>query len=135
MDSALLFTDGGSRHNPGPAAVGYVLKTEGGQLIKKHGEYLGRATNNEAEYKALITGLTAAQALKVRRVVCFLDSLLVVNQLNGVFKTKEARLRELIFKVKSLEQEFDRLKYEYIPREKNLEADALVNKTLDERGF
>lgn len=135
MDKVLLFTDGGSRNNPGPAAAGFVIRNESGKVLKKRGEYLGRATNNEAEYQALIRGLTETRKLKPRRVRCFLDSTLVVNQLNGDFKIKEARLRELVLKVKSLERELGEVFYEYIPREKNQEADGLVNKALKEKGF
>ncbi len=133
MENLLLHTDGGSRNNPGPAAIGFVIKTENGQVLKKGGLFLGIATNNEAEYRALIEGLKEAKRLNPKHLNCFLDSSLVVNQLNGVFKIKEARLRKLIFEVKTLEQEFESIRYQYIPREKNKEADALVNQILDEK--
>ncbi len=133
MENLLLCTDGGSRNNPGPAAIGFVIKTENGQVLKKGGLFLGIATNNEAEYRALIEGLKEAKRLNPKHLTCFLDSSLVVNQLNGVFKIKEARLRKLIFEVKTLEQEFESIRYQYIPREKNKEADAIVNRILDEK--
>jgi len=133
MDKLLLYTDGGARGNPGPAAVGFVIKTETGQIFKEGGRFLGVATNNEAEYQALIDGLEAAKEFAPDHLGCFLDSALVVNQLNGVFKIKEARLRKLVFKVKVLEQSLKSVRYQYIPREKNKEADAWVNKVLDEQ--
>lgn len=133
MEKLLLFSDGGARNNPGPAAVGFVVKTEGGQVLKEGGRFLGTATNNEAEYQALIDGLEAVREFAPDYLDCFLDSSLVVNQLNGVFKIKEVRLRELVFKVKALEQSLKSVRYQYVPREKNKEADALVNKILDEK--
>lgn len=133
MEKLLLYTDGGSRNNPGPAATGFVLKDENGQVLKKGGRFLGLATNNEAEYQALIEGLKVAKEFSPQHLDCFLDSSLVVNQLNGKFKIKEARLRELIFEVKKLEPGFESIRYQYIPREKNKEADAIVNEILDEQ--
>lgn len=133
MEKLLLYTDGGSRHNPGPAAIGFILKTENGQVLRKGGKFLGQATNNEAEYRALLEGLRAAQEFRPRQLDCFLDSSLAVNQLNGKFKVKEARLRELIFAVKKLEAGFASIHYHYVPREKNQEADAIVNQILDEQ--
>ena len=94
---------------------------------------MGVATNNEAEYQALIEGLRAAKEFNPSHLDCFLDSSLAVNQLNGVFKIKEARLRELVFEVKALEQELVSVRYQYIPREENKEADAIVNQILDEK--
>jgi len=133
MDKLLLHTDGGSRNNPGPAATGFVLKNESGEVLKKGGTFLGVATNNEAEYRALIEGLQAAKEFHPNHLDCFLDSLLAVNQLNGVFKIKEARLRELVFETKSLEQELTSVRYQYVPREENKEADTIVNQILDEK--
>lgn len=135
LTDAFLFTDGGSRNNPGPAAAGFVIRDRDGKLLKKYGKYLGRATNNEAEYQALILGLREVASRGFKQVRCFLDSSLAVNQLNGVFKIKEARLRELVFKVKALERKFAAVSYEHVPREQNREADELVNKALNERGF
>ncbi len=133
MEKLLLYTDGGSRNNPGPAATGFVLKTENGQTLRKGGNFLGTATNNEAEYRALLEGLKAARDFSPQHLDCFLDSSLVVNQLNGRFKIKESRLGELVFEVKKLETSFVSVRYNYIPREKNKEADAIVNRTLDEQ--
>ncbi len=133
MNKLLLYTDGGSRNNPGPAATGFVLKNEDGRVLKKGGSFLGIATNNEAEYRALIEGLQAAKEFNPSHLDCFLDSLLAVNQLNGVFKIKEARLRELVFEVKALEKESESIRYQYVPREENKEADAILNQILDEQ--
>ena len=133
MEKLLLYTDGGSRLNPGPAATGFILKSEGGEVLKEGGRFLGTATNNEAEYQALLDGLGAAKEFNPKNLICFLDSSLVVNQLNGVFKIKEARLRSLVFEVKTLERGFRLIRYCYIPREKNKEADAIVNQILDEK--
>ena len=133
MEKLLLYTDGGARSNPGPAATGFVIKTEVGRILKEGGRFLGRATNNEAEYQALIGGLEAAKEFAPDHLDCFLDSSLVVNQLNGVFKIKQAHLQELVFKVKALEPSLKSVRYQYIPREENKEADAWVNKILDEK--
>ena len=133
MEKLLLYTDGGARSNPGPAAAGFVIKTEAGQIFKEGGRFLGKATNNEAEYQALIDGLKAAKEFAPDHLDCFLDSSLVVNQLKGVFKVKQHHLQELVFKIKTLEQSLKSVRYQYIPREKNKEADAWVNKVLDEQ--
>jgi ribonuclease HI len=133
MEKLLLYTDGGARHNPGPAAAGFVLKTESGQILRRGGKFLGTATNNEAEYQALLEGLRAVKEFRPQHLDCFLDSSLVVNQLNGRFKIKEARLRELIFEIKKLESDFASVNYRYISRERNKEADAMVNEILDEQ--
>lgn len=129
--------DGGARGNPGPAAAAFVAKDEAGILLEKRGKYLGRATNNVAEYSAVVLGLdwvlsNLGNLRDLSQIQFFLDSNLVVNQLNGKFKVKDNRLRELFFKIKSLEQEIGvPISYSYVPREKNFEADELVNETLD----
>lgn len=133
MPSALnLFSDGGSRHNPGPAAAGYILRDETGNVLEKKGEYLGPATNNEAEYRALILGLTAAKRFAPATVNCFLDSELVVRQLKGEYRIKEAHLQKLAAAVRALENLFNGVHYQHIAREKNVEADRLVNLALDQ---
>lgn len=128
-----LYTDGGARGNPGPSAIAYVLKGEAKDTLKSEGEYLGKATNNYAEYQALIKGLTAAEALGVKYLTCFLDSELVVKQLSGEYKVKDLRLKDLYAQVKVLEGRFDFVKYSYVPRTKNREADKMVNEVLDGR--
>lgn len=131
MEGLLLYSDGGSRNNPGPAATGWLLKNKEGEPLKKGGRFLGQATNNEAEYQALIEGLKEALNFEPESLTCFLDSSLVVNQLNGTFKIKEARLKDLVFKVKSLEKNFEEVHYQYVPREQNKEADEIVNQILN----
>jgi len=126
-----LNTDGGARGNPGPAATGIVLKDSSGKLVAEFGNFLGTKTNNEAEYLAIISGLEAAAEKKVEKLDCFLDSELVVRQLNGQYKVKEPTLKILWATTKNLEAKFAAVKYTHIPREKNKEADRLVNETLD----
>ena len=127
--------DGGSRGNPGPAAAAFVVWNQAGNLLYKCGKYLGVATNNEAEYQAAIEALTWLRDNRAKIVVFSLDSKLVVNQLNGLFKVKEPRLRELFLQVKGLEQELGQtvISYTSIPREQNFAADLLVNETLDQK--
>ena len=123
---AQLFTDGGSRGNPGPAGIGWVITN-----VKSGGEYIGVATNNVAEYKALIRGLEECYKLGVKQVECFLDSNLVVNQMKGLYKIKEAHLATLAGEAKKIEAKFASVTYTHIPREKNTLADKEVNKALD----
>ena len=129
-----IYCDGGARGNPGPAATAFVVYDDAGNLQYKCGKFLGEKTNNEAEYEAVIEALSYLRSLRGLSGVCFfLDSSLVVNQLNGVFKVKEARLRELLMKVRELESRLSpiQITYSHVPREQNAEADALVNATLD----
>jgi ribonuclease HI len=133
MDSntqLVLFTDGGARGNPGPAAIGYVI-IDGSTVLAERGETIGTATNNVAEYTALLRGLTHAKELGVRVVTCKLDSLLVVEQLNRNYKVKDATLAQLFTKVWNLTHDFQRVTFQHIPREQNGHADALVNAALD----
>ncbi|OGC59587.1 hypothetical protein A3A70_01880 [candidate division WWE3 bacterium RIFCSPLOWO2_01_FULL_42_11] len=129
-----LFTDGGARGNPGPTAIGMVLKSNG-QTIIAHSEFIGSKTNNEAEYLALIAGLNLAIKHKVTTLQCFLDSKLVVEQINGRFKVKEPRMREMVTKVQDLITKIGKVEVTYVPREQNGEADGLVNVELEKNGF
>ncbi|MFZ2190279.1 MAG: reverse transcriptase-like protein [Candidatus Magasanikiibacteriota bacterium] len=126
-----IFTDGGSRNNPGPAATGIVIKDETGKTISNYGEYLGEQTNNYAEYSALISGLKKAKHLGATEVECFADSKLIVEQLSGHWKVKEPTLQKLFIQAYNTASQFKKVSYKYIPREKNKEADAEVNKILD----
>lgn len=126
-----IFTDGGARNNPGPAGIGIVFKDGNGNTIERHKKYIGEKTNNQAEYEALIAALEKASG-KAEKLECYLDSQLVVNQATGAYKVKNAEIRELLFKVKNLEQDFSEVHYFHIPREQNKEADKLVNEALDE---
>jgi ribonuclease HI len=130
MEAFTLFTDGGARGNPGPAAIGYVIM-DGKRVVAERGEIIGEATNNIAEYTALLHGLTQAYALSVREIDCKLDSLLVVEQLNRNYKVKDANLAKLFTKVWNLTHKFKRVSFAHIPREENARADALVNFALD----
>ena len=131
MSRLKIFTDGGARGNPGPAAIGIVIKNETSGTSTSMGMYIGIATNNIAEYKALIEALKSANDLKAENVVCNLDSELVVKQLTGAYKVKEPHLARLWLEAKQLEKTLVHVEYKYIPREYNKEADKLVNKVLD----
>jgi ribonuclease HI len=127
-----LFTDGGSRGNPGPAAIGGVLY-QADKEIANFSKYLGQGTNNQAEYNALLTGLELAKKHKIINLQCFLDSELVVKQLNKEYRVKDADLAKLFVKVWNLAQEFDSISFNHVRREFNKEADRLVNLALDSR--
>lgn len=132
MKQVTLYTDGGARGNPGPAAVGIVISDEHGNVLKEFGKYLGVATNNKAEYQALLYGLEAAHTLKATEVMCFLDSELVVKQLKQEYKVKDVGLQSLFLRVWNVAQQFKKVTYTHVPREKNKRADELVNFALDE---
>ena len=127
------FTDGGARGNPGPAAIGVVIKDSAGKNIAAYGEYLGETTNNTAEYMAILSALKRAHALGADTVECFLDSQLVVEQLNRNWKVKEPHLQKLFVQAWNAAAQFKKASFIHIRREKNKEADAFVNKTLDAR--
>lgn len=127
----ILFTDGGSRGNPGPSATGVVLKDVSGGIVSAYGEYLGIQTNNVAEYSALLSGLTKARALGADEVDCILDSELIVKQMNGQYKVRHPNLQPLFVKIFNLRQQFKKVTFKHILRGGNKEADAEVNKTLD----
>jgi ribonuclease HI len=131
MTNLLIHTDGGARGNPGPAAIGVVIQNKESGVITKIGVYIGHATNNQAEYSALIEALQNAQKEKPSQVECLLDSELVVKQLNGEYKVKEPTIKKLWARVKELEKTFPQITYKHIPREKNKEADKIVNEVLD----
>ena len=129
----IIFTDGGARGNPGPSATGIVIKNEKRETIKAYGEYLGNQTNNYAEYSAIISALTTAKELKADEVECFLDSKLVVEQLNQKWRVKEPTLQKLFIQAYNASAQFKKVSFKHIYREKNKEADKLVNDTLDKR--
>jgi len=130
----IIYTDGGSRGNPGQSAIGvYIPERE-----KRYGEYVGEGTNNEAEYKAIIFALKKAKSLlgshiaQQTDVEIRSDSQLIVNQLSGLFKLKESELFQYFIAIWNLKQDFKSVSFTHIPREKNAIADRLVNETLDE---
>lgn len=128
-----LFTDGGSRGNPGEAAIGCLLEDPArGVVLKEHAERIGVETNNVAEYRALIKGLEIAQSFAPNRLVCHLDSELIVKQVNGEYRVKMETLQPLFDEIKRLSMEFPDIIFKHIPRSDNFRADALVNKALDE---
>ncbi len=126
-----LFTDGGARGNPGPAAIGAVIQDTKGNVIAEISEYIGTATNNYAEYSALMKGLARARALGCSEIACFLDSELVVKQLNGQYKVKNKDLAKLFIHIHNVRLKFKKITFSAIPREKNKLADKLVNQALD----
>jgi ribonuclease H / adenosylcobalamin/alpha-ribazole phosphatase len=128
---ARLSTDGGSRGNPGPAAYGYVLETEDGTVLEAHGEAIGVATNNVAEYRGLLAGLEAALERGVAELEVVSDSELLVKQMRGEYKVKNETLRELVSQAHTLAQRLDKVSYTAVRREHNDLADALVNEALD----
>lgn len=135
MEKIVMFTDGGSRNNPGPAGIGVWVET----LNKKYGEYIGEKTNNEAEYEAVIFGLKKLKQLlgkgktKSAEVVCYLDSELVVKQLGHEYKLSEEHIQKLFVQIWNLMLDFKKVSFHHIPREKNKIADALVNEALDNK--
>lgn len=131
LDEIKIFTDGGSRGNPGPSACAYVITDMQGNVVENNGLYLGITTNNQAEYQAVRAALKAAKALKSKIIHFYLDSLLVVNQLNGIFKIKNRDLWPIHQEIKEASLEFDKVVYTHIPREMNKLADQKVNEILD----
>ncbi len=128
-----LYTDGGSRNNPGPSATGVVIKDEKGQVVAAYGEYLGKQTNNYAEYSAMISALKKAHELGATEVACIADSKLVIEQLKGNWKVKEPTLQKLWLQAWNLLQKFKKYSLAHTLRAGNKEADAEVNKILDNR--
>ena len=129
--TARLYTDGGARGNPGPAAYGYVLEAEDGTLLAAEGEAIGVATNNVAEYRGLLAGLTRAIELAVPEVEVRSDSQLMVKQMNGEYRVKNEALRALSIEAARLARQLDRVEYVHVMRERNELADRLVNEALD----
>ena len=128
---AKLSTDGGSRGNPGPAAFGYVLEAEDGHVLAAHGEAIGRATNNVAEYRGLVAGMQRAAELGVHELAVVSDSELLVNQMRGEYRVKNEALKALWEEANDLERRFARVRYSAVRREHNELADRLVNEALD----
>jgi probable phosphoglycerate mutase len=129
-----LSTDGGARGNPGPAAYGYVLESEDGHVLAAHGEAIGRATNNVAEYSGLVAGMAKAADVGVRELEVVSDSELLVKQMRGEYKVKNEALRQLWEEAQDLERRFARVRYTAVRRAHNELADRLVNEALDAQG-
>ena len=130
-----IYTDGGSRGNPGPAAIGVVIKNSQNKILHQFGRLIGQATNNIAEYQGVVAALKylITNKFKPTTINFFLDSKLVVNQLNGLWKVKDSNLRQKVIKIRELEGELNsNIYYTAIPREKNYQPDALLNQALDQ---
>lgn len=133
----IVYTDGGSRGNPGPAALGVVICDEKKNMIKEYGEAIGVKTNNEAEYAAVISALKKIKALfgkekaKKTEVNFKMDSEFVMKQLNGEYRIAEERMHPLFIAVWNLRMDFAKVSFSHIPREENKEADRMVNHALD----
>jgi len=137
MDKLVVYTDGGSRNNPGPGAVGVVI-LHGEETVAEAKQFLGeKITNNWAEYEAVVLAMGRLLELNLRGadIEFKLDSMLVVEQLKGNWKIKEPTLKPQVEKVRSLAGNFGSITFTYVPREQNKRADALVNEALDEAGF
>lgn len=126
-----MYTDGGSRGNPGPAGIGFLILDEKKKKIKDFCKYIGEATNNVAEYYALIHGLEEASALKADEVVVYVDSELIAKQLNGEYRVKDINMKPLFEKTLSILKDFKSFEIKHIERSKNKEADKLVNKAIN----
>ncbi len=135
MEKITIYTDGGARGNPGPAGIGAVIRGSG--IDKSYGGYIGKATNNEAEYQALIFALKKTKSLigkqkaKQMEIECFLDSELVVKQLNHEYKIENKNMQKFFIEVWNLTLDFGRVAFQHVLREQNKEADRLLNEALD----
>lgn len=130
-DMVTIYSDGGSRGNPGPSAAGYVILDYNQVVLDQGGEYLGITTNNQAEYQGVRLALEKAELLGYKRISFCLDSMLVVNQMNGLYKIKNRELWPIHERIRELITHFDKVTFRHVPRERNQLADSMVNKTLD----
>ncbi len=134
VDEVLIYSDGGSRGNPGPSAIGAVVldpSTDPPRRLAEVSECIGITTNNVAEYRALIGGLEAAAAFGARTVRVRADSKLVIEQVKGTWKVKQPHLRPLLAQTRQLLSGYDEVDLRHVPRAENVDADALVNAALD----
>jgi ribonuclease HI len=131
LEKLVVNVDGGARGNPGPAAIAAVVRAPGGEVLAERGERIGRATNNVAEYRALLLGIELAAGLGASELELVGDSELIVKQVKGEYKVKDATMRELHSEVKGALRGFDRWSIRHVRREYNKEADRLVNEALD----
>ncbi|MFC1594900.1 ribonuclease HI family protein [Patescibacteria group bacterium] len=137
QNKLIIYTDGGSRGNPGPAAIGVVIENGQREVLKKYGEKIGEKTNNEAEYEAIIFALKKAKQLfgkektKKMNIDMYMDSELVASQLSGKYKIEEERLFPYFIKIWNLKFDFGKITFNHILRNKNKEADRMLNEALD----
>ena len=128
-----IHTDGAARGNPGPAGAGAYIQDQDGKLVSEEFRYLGEATNNVAEYEALLLGMECARDLGASRIEMRADSELVVRQLTGEYRVRNPALQKLHARVKQLAREFESVRYTHVRREQNREADRLANRAIDSR--
>lgn len=126
----ILYTDGASRGNPGKAGIAYILCTPDGKIIKKESKFIGTATNNVAEYIALIYGMQEALGMGVKEITCCSDSELLIHQLNGRYRVKSSVLSLFYNQIKHLQSLFNKVRFCYIPRTNNIEADRLAKQAV-----
>lgn len=131
----IIYTDGGARGNPGPAAAGVMIIDVGGRVLKEYSQYLGEATNNQAEYEAVILGMQKAKQLRAKSIEIRTDSELIGYQLMGRYKVKDIDLQPLFIKAWNLMRDFEKVEIKLVPREQNKKADKLVNQELDKKSF
>lgn len=131
INKLIIYTDGGARGNPGPAGIGAVLKDEKGEIIDEVSEYIGETTNNQAEYRAVIAAIEKAKKFGAAELDFFLDSELVVKQLNREYKVRDKDLAPLFMKIYNAMMGFKKVTFKHVRREFNAEADRLVNIALD----
>ncbi len=131
MKRLVIHTDGASRGNPGPAAIGVIIKDEAGNRVAVISRCIGRTTNNQAEYQAIITSLETAVSMGTAQVDLYTDSELAVRQIRGRYRVRNQALKPLYRRVKELEQRLEHFNIIHIPREQNKEADSLTNRALD----
>jgi len=131
MKKFIIYTDGGARGNPGPAGIGVAIYDSQRRPVATVAEYLGETTNNQAEYRAVIAALEKAAALGGEELEFYLDSELVVKQLNREYKVKNKELAPLFLKIHNLSVAFPKISYRHVPREENQEADRLANEAMD----
>lgn len=129
--ATIIYSDGGSRGNPGPSAAGYVIMNQQQEILDQGGEYLGITTNNQAEYQAVRLGLEKAHAMGLRTIDFRIDSMLVVNQMNGIYKIKNRELWPINERIRELMTHFEKVSFSHVRREFNQLADSMVNQTLD----
>jgi ribonuclease HI len=135
MRKLSIYSDGASRGNPGPAGIGIVIGDEMGNVVREYEEFIGTATNNSAEYRALLKALELARGLQASELECFSDSELMVRQLNGEYAIKNPRLQGLFLQVREKEKHFGRVSYRHVSREDTLimKADQLANRAIENK--
>ena len=133
MKRIIIYCDGAARGNPGPAGAGALLLDANGSVLDEVAKYLGETTNNQAEYQALILAINAAQTLGAESVEIFADSELMVRQIKGIYRVKNDGLKPLFKLIMKKLEGFSEYQITHVPREKNMHADKLANKTIDER--